>query len=279
VQKVFLREYIVSFFEWLGSVMGVTKSVFRTCVIFTIILLSVGLPFCAASPISNIQEQTVQGYRISPPYGWDYAYGIGFTNYELNVELGIRLTGASPGAALLSTWENGIENMWSRKFDIIDTTDSLSVNPYHYHVNFDVVFPTDPLVSVDQTVTVVAGTGRGNMVTWYTTTEWGSAYNGAYVAHEVGHMFSLYDEYSGGAVDPANPIIDNGSIMGSLAASAKSRHYEPFLDWLEQVAPGRDLSIGEYDPTWTIPEPSTLLLLGLGLLITRHKKSAKSKLA
>jgi hypothetical protein len=254
--------------------MSTSKNAFQTSVFFAIVLLSAGVCLCSVPPVSDIPEQIVQGSRSSPPYGWQYAYDIGFSDLQLNVEIDIRLTGANPGAALLSTWENGIENMWSRKFDILDQTGSLAADPYHYHVNFNVVFPTDPLVSVDQTVTVVAGTGRGNMLTWYTTSEWGSSYNGAYVAHEVGHMFSLYDEYSGGAVDPANPIYDNRSIMGSLAATAKSRHYEPFLDWLEQMEPGRSLSIGAYDPTWVIPEPCTLMLFGLGLLITRHKKAA-----
>ncbi len=246
------------------------KKSFFASIIFIIIQLFAN--YCTAIPISDIAEQTVTGHLSSPPYGWNYAYDIGFSDLELFIEIDIRLTGANPGSALLSTWENGIENMWSRKFDILDVTGRAPSDPYHYHVNFDVVFPTDPLAPVDQIVTVISGTGRGNMLQWYTTTEWGEPYNGPYVAHEVGHMFSLFDEYSGGAVDPANPIIDNESIMGSLAYGAKERHYNPFLNWLELKAPGRDLTIGEYDPAWQIPEPASLLLFGLGLLISRRKK-------
>jgi hypothetical protein len=243
--------------------------------IFVIILVTTSAAFAAIVPISDIPMQTVQGYRSSPPYGWTYAFDIGFSNLELNVGINIRLVGANPGASLLSVWENGIQNMWSRRYDIIDETGGPQYDHFHYHVNFDVVFPVDPSASVHHTVTVITGQGGGNMLTWYTTSEWGSAYNGPYVAHEVGHMFSLYDEYPGGAQDPASPIVDYGSIMGSLAAGAKERHYEPFLDWLQQMAPGRELTIGPYDPDWVIPEPCTLLLLCLGMLVIERRRSKR----
>jgi hypothetical protein len=237
--------------------MSVMKRGLRDFIVFTIILTAARTSLAYIPPISDMPVQTIQGYRSSPPYGWTYAYDVGFSDLELNVEIDIRLVGADPGEGLLSAWETGIENMWSRKFDILDETQDLISDPYHYHVNFDVVFPEEPASPAHHTVTVVAGQGSGNMLTWYTTSAWGSQYNGAYVAHEVGHMFSLYDEYPGGAQNPANPIVDYGSIMGSLAAPAKERHYEPFLNWLEQMVPDRDLSIGKYDPTWEIPEPST----------------------
>lgn len=223
-----------------------------------------------ATPISNITVQKVQGSRSSPPYGWTYAYDIGFSNLEVNVGIGIRLTGYTPSSTLKAVWENGIESMWGRQFDIIDTEGSFD---YHYHVNFDVRFYDYTTSSAYHTVTVTNGTGSGNMLNWYTTSAWGEYYNGAYVAHEVGHMFSLYDEYSGGAVNPTNPIIDYSSIMGSLAEGAKDRHYNPFLSWLQSKAPGHQLSIGEYDPDWVIPEPSSLLLLALGsILLKRGRK-------
>jgi len=252
--------------------MSLIKKTFQTCVLLVIILASANTSNAWVLPISDISEQTIQGWRSSPPYAWMYAFDIGFSDYELNIEINIRLTGANPGTALLSTWENGIENMWSSRFDILDTTQDLISNPHHYHVNFDVVFPTEPAASAHHSVTVITGQGSGNMNTWYTTSAWGNAYNGAYVAHEVGHMFSLFDEYPGGAVNPSNPIYDNGSIMGSLAAQAKERHYEPFLNWLQQNVSDRDLIIGPYDPTWEIPEPATLILLSLGILIKRRIK-------
>ena len=249
--------------------MRLVRSTFQTCVFVAAILVSACIAAAGISPIPDITVQTLRGHLSSPPYAWWYSYDIGYCDYEVNVEMDIHLQGADPGADLLSTWENGIEDMWSRKFDIIDTSMGSPGNPYHYHVNFDVLFPSDPAAFSHHTVTVIAGTGRGDMLHWYTTTEWGSEYNGAYVAHEVGHMFGLYDEYQGGAVDPLNPIIDYTSIMGSLAWPAKDRHYGPFLNWLEQMAPTHELEIGPYDPFWEVPEPSTLVLLGLGILLNK----------
>ena len=219
--------------------------------------------------IPDITVQTVQGYRSSPPYGWSYKYDIGFADLELNVQLRILFVGDDPGATLEQTWENGIEDMWSRKFDIVD-------GDFHYHVNFDAVFfdlsPQDP---VHHVVTVTSGQGGGDMLHWYTTCDWGEAYNGKFAAHETGHMFSLYDEYTGGAVNPVDPVIDYTSIMGDLRGVAYERHYQPFLDWLEPAADGRLLYLAVYDPDWinpVIPEPAAICLLAFGCLIIMSKR-------
>lgn len=182
------------------------------------------------------------------------------------------MTGYDPGSVLEQTWENGIENMWTRKFDIVD-------GDFHYHVNFDTAFFHSSAGSIHHTVVVTYGQGSGNMLNWYTTSAWGSQYNGAYVAHEVGHMFSLYDEYSGGAVNPSDPLIDYSSIMGSLAGIPYERHYQPFMDWLQPAASGRQLYLDNYDPGWVnpeIPEPAAWLLLALGALLQRKMKNRKS---
>jgi hypothetical protein len=240
---------------------------------FVIIFLSSILAACTNSfatliYINDIPTQTVQGNRSSPPYAWTYKFDIGFNNLEMNVQLRILLQGYNPGSALEQIWENGIENMWGRKFDIVD-------GDFRYHVNFDTTFLHSSAGIIHHTVTVTYGQGSGNMLNWYTTSAWGTAYNGAYVAHEVGHMFSLYDEYSGGAVDPSNPIIDYSSIMGDLRGVAYERHYQPFLSWLQPAASGRSLCLDEYDPTWInppIPEPTTIILLALGGIILRKSR-------
>ena len=240
--------------------------------LIALLLINSAPSLSVAVPISDISIQKVQGYLSSPPYAWTYAYDIGFSNLEVDVGIGIRLTGYTPTSSLETVWENGIESMWGHQFDIIDTEESYH---YHYHVNFDVQFYDYASPSAYHTVNVVNGTGSGNMLNWYTTSAWGEYYNGAYVTHEVGHMFGLYDEYQGGAVNPANPIIDYSSIMGSLAGGAKNRHYNPFLGWLngQSQSSGHQLSIGEYDPYWVIPEPSSLLLLVLGgIMLKRFRK-------
>ncbi|MHC4294576.1 MAG: hypothetical protein ACYSTL_03230, partial [Planctomycetota bacterium] len=198
------------------------------------VLLIAVLP-ASASPIADISTETVQGSRSAPPYAWNYAFDIGFSNYEVDVEVIIVLQDyPQSNTTLLSTWESGIESMWSRQFDIVDGS-------FRYHVNFDATFHHFFYGGhYHHQVEVCEGQGTGNMIVWYETCDWGEAYNGEFAAHEVGHMFSLYDEYVDGAQDPANPIVDD-SIMGSLDGAAEERHYEPFLDWLQSHEPEREL--------------------------------------
>ena len=69
-----------------------------------------------------------------------------------------------------------------------------------------------------------AGTndGRSNAVDWYM----GDNRTGL-APHEFGHLLGAYDEYTGGAVDPANTVIDANTIMGqNLPLTAKSRHLD-----------------------------------------------------
>ncbi len=53
------------------------------------------------------------------------------------------------------------------------------------------------------------------------------------VAHEVGHMLGVYDEYRGGATNPQRSLRDRTSIMkrGATGGITYSRHYERIRHW------------------------------------------------
>jgi len=75
-----------------------------------------------------------------------------------------------------------------------------------------------------------AGTndGRSNAQDWYI----GDGRTGL-APHEFGHLLGAYDEYTGGAVDPATNKIDANTIMGqNLPLTAKKRHMD---NWRKQV--------------------------------------------
>ncbi len=185
----------------------------------------------------------------------------------MNIQLQILLRGSAPDSSLLQTWEDGIENMWSKKFDVADRS-------FRYHINFDVSFTTEASGSIDQSVLVIDGQGSGNMFNWYTISDQGAEYNGQAAAHEFGHMLGLYDEYTSGMLDPSD-FIDTTSIMGSLDGITYTRHYQAFLDWLQPAANGRKLSLTAYDPDWvnpTIPEPASAAIMTLGGLLFALKR-------
>ena len=221
--------------------------------LLAIILGSAATGGAALLPIADMPPETISGVRASGQYRWEYGFDIGFENGQVNVELRIGLTGYDPGPGLVAVWENSIEHIWGRGFEIID-------GPLRYPVNIDVVFVTGPGEAVHQTVSVVEGSGRANMLRWY------SESLGASVAHEAGHMLGLYDEYSGGARALGNGIIDSGSIMGSAGGVVRERHYGVFVDWLGTTDGASRRSL-------IVPEPPMILLICLGISALRTRRS------
>jgi len=212
-------------------------------------------------PISDIAKETksktvdsVDGNGDGvPDYGWNSKYDISFTDGKLTVWLNIELTGANPGEDLKKIWREGIENMYNKKYDIVD-------GEYRYPIEFKVNWVTS---NPHHTVNVVQGEGNYDMSTWYTICyDWGEDYNDEAAAHEAAHMWGEYDEYlrelftdtngngrydrelftdtnGNGKYDPGEPFTD---ANGNGAYNA-----EPFTD---TNGDGR-WSCGALDPnTW-----------------------------
>jgi hypothetical protein len=241
------------------------------------------------SAIANIPSQSVSGHVTSGDFAWDFQYDWEFINQMMSISLDIDLIGANPGN-LVNVWEQGIEGIWSNRYDISDGI-------YTYPIVFDVNFVDG---TADQLVTVHSGTGRSNMTNWYPDHPggWDNSYHDEIAAHEFGHMLGLYDEYAGGAVNPnINPNVFTNSIMADLGPT-QIYHYEQILQLL-LTETGRDLSLAfsplppypmdapipdfgqtEVPPGQTIPEPTSILGLltvtALGTASTLKKKLAKS---
>ncbi|MCC6785191.1 MAG: hypothetical protein IT457_20240 [Planctomycetes bacterium] len=49
-------------------------------------------------------------------------------------------------------------------------------------------------------------------------------------AHECGHLLGAYDEYTGGAIDPASKKIEDDSIMGQNLTKGFPRHFDGLRD-------------------------------------------------
>jgi hypothetical protein len=219
------------------------------------ILSAVIVSGCFADYIHDIPVETIAGMLMtSPSYEKPYKYDISFSNLEMNITLKLHRRGLDPASPLVQFWETSIENIWNHKFDIFDKKAR-----YHYHINFDAVFYSDESSE-------------------YHMLDWTVGLSGREAAHEAGHLIGLYDEYDGPFINPSNPIYDSTSIMSDIGYNVYHRHYEAFLDWLllQPAAADRQLSLVTYDPDWVnppIPEPATVFLFGLGLLL--YRKNAK----
>lgn len=204
---------------------------------------------CFADYIHDIPAETIEGMLKSPPYEKPYKYDIGFSNFETNIELRLYQIGLDPTSSLAQFWETNIESAWNHKFDIVD-------RDFHYHINFDVVFYSEMSSVVHKQI------------------NWNPASTGRDVAHEFGHLIGLYDEYDGMWLNPSDPIFDSTSIMSDIGTAVYDRHYQAFLDWVTPYADGRRLFLVEYNPSLVnpaIPEPATIFLLGLGIILHRKK--------
>ncbi len=212
------------------------------------ILSAVIVSGCFADYIHDIPVETISGTLTSTIYELDYKYDIGFSNLEMNIELRLYQRNIDPDSSLAQSWKAAIENIWDKKFDIID-------RDFHYHINSTVVFYSQLTSAVHSQV------------------DWSASDSTRDIAHDVGHLIGLYDEYDGGLlVNPENPVYDDTSIMSDIGDNVYDRHYQAFLDWVKPHADGRRLFLAEYDPDWvnpTIPEPATVFLFGLGLLLYR----------
>jgi len=215
------------------------------------ITYSLKLARYSAPIIENLPEVTISDFIRSadvdgngdPDFSWTSKYDISFENQVLNIDLNIQLVGDNPGDELRQQWEDGIERIWSNTFDIADGS-------YRYSIEVEVNWVnTDP----HHIVTVHAGLGRADMLNWYTQN--GAAnYQDEIAAHEAGHMLGLYDEYTGGALNPNTQFTATNSIMAGLGP-VRTWHYDQIVERLEAHS-GRDLSMANSPvPLYALDEP------------------------
>jgi hypothetical protein len=227
-----------------------------------VLVVGIGLAlFITSSVVAEATTYTWEhktGYMSSGGYGWNYSYDIGFYNDTLMIDVDIYLAGYDPGESLKNMWESGIESMWSTyRFTI--------PNVGAFPISFNVDWVT---TDYDFTVTVVNGYGTWDMLTWYTVgaSGWGDAYQEEVAAHEFGHMVSMWDEYTMGAVNPFTSLTNTGGLMNTLSGPTLFYYYDQFIHWYIEKSAAVTTTAASTAPTTAVPEPTTILLLGLGLI-------------
>lgn len=172
--------------------------------------------------------------RADGGYSWFVHYDLSFDGSAFTVTTRINLIGDDPGG-LASTWEQGIEQLWSDKFCLSDGTSA-------YGIKVDVQF-TD--IDADYDVTVYDGYGACDMLNWYTDTGWGPSYQDELAAHEFGHMIGMFDEYAGGATWNGQTVA--GTIMSDLSDVVSSGYYFS-IDATAETMLGHALEVVAYTP-------------------------------
>lgn len=175
--------------------------------------------------------------------GYSVSFGPTLSSLTPEVRIGvdIQLAGDVPDF-IKPIWEAGIEDAWSRKFDlvlggqdypIVVDANFVDSNP-NYIVN---VFNTAGQY-VGQPCSELETLGRSNALNWNVTPvkcgvflgpPWvgiqdDPAMSGRLVAHEFGHLLGLYDEYVGGGIDP--------SVDPSLLCDINGSRTQPYCDGL-----------------------------------------------
>jgi len=195
-----------------------------------LILMLLIFTFCTG--LTFDWEQNTSFLR-SGPYAWKSTYAIGYWDDTIHVDLDLNVVGPFNDNWLYA------DTVWDRP--------GYDIEVDFFASDYDYMVYSDP----DQ--------GRSHMTSWDTDA------NFRMVAHEMGHMFGLYDEYAGGGVNPTTGLIDCTGLMGSLNGQMYDRYYEPFNNWLDGKIAAQ--------PTNPVPEPETraLVLLGMIAIITARR--------
>lgn len=213
--------------------------------------------------INDINVESVSYGVTSGSFGWQASYDISFINQDLIIDVDVFLTGDDAGDSLKAIWKQGIEGLWSNAFDIFDGS-------YYYDTLFNVDW-FNTSVGADHTVNVHNGNGNVNLGNWFTgnPSGWGYANQDRIAAHEFGHMIGLFDEYTGGALNPAG-LIRSNSIMGQNLTSPQSDHFNAFTGWLSDKSGINSLSVvadsGLHNYQLSVPEPSSFAIFMLGMI-------------
>ena len=214
----------------------------------------------------SIDQEQISGYqRGTGAFAWSYSYNIGVIDNTLTIASTIQFIPSTPLdlSNKIAEWDLSIDQTWNNQYQVTNGAEYL---PIAFDVDLGTSFST-----ADYVVNVSASPGRSNMLNWDIFD------SGLVAAHEYGHMFGLFDEYSGGAQDPDHPLLDSTSIMGSLWGSPKPRHYQAFVNWIGERT-DQSWQLTAFDtstPLHETPEPSTFLLLGSGLAMLIVWKTMK----